>query len=66
LFDWTANELRNTNINAKNMKLVDHYVEMLGATRVPSRIHEYRMEVFEEVAQSIIEKYTLEGDLSVK
>jgi len=52
--------------NAKNMKLVDHYVEMLGATRVPSRIHEYRMEVFEEVAQSIIEKYTLEGDLSVK
>jgi len=52
--------------NAKNMKLVEHYVEMLGATRVPSRIHEYRMEVFEEVAQGIIERYTLEGDLNVE
>jgi hypothetical protein len=51
---------------AKNMKLVDHYSDMLGATRVPTRIHEYRMEVLEEVAQSVIEKYTLEGDLNVK
>jgi len=48
------------------MKLVDHYSDMLGATRVPTRIHEYRMEVLEEVAQSVIEKYTLEGDLNVK
>ena len=47
---------------AKNEKLAQHYSEMLGASRVPSRIHEYRMELLEEHAQKIIEKYTLEGD----
>ena len=51
---------------AKNMELVEHYADMLGASRVPTRIHEYRMEVLEEVAQSIMAKYTLEGDLNVE
>ena len=51
---------------AKNLKLVEHYSEMLGANRVPTRIHEYRMEVLEDIAQSIIDKYTLEGDLNVE
>jgi len=52
--------------NAKNMKLVKHYSETLGATEVPTRVHEYRMEVLEEVAKNVINKYTLEGDLNVK
>lgn len=52
--------------DAKNMELVNHYSDMLGAERLPSRIHDYRMEVLEDVAQKIIAKYTLEGDLSVK
>jgi hypothetical protein len=51
---------------AKNLELVEHYSNMLGATRVPTRFHEYRMEILEEQAQRIIEKYTLEGDLNVK
>ena len=51
---------------AKNLELVQHYIEMLGATRLPTRFHEYRMEVSEEQAQKIIEEYTLEGDLNVK
>lgn len=51
---------------AKNMELVKHYSDMLGAERVPTRIHTYRMEVSEENAQKIIEEYTLEGDLDVK
>ena len=51
---------------AKNMQLVEHYSKTLGADRVPTRIHEYRMEVLEENACKIIEKYTLEGDLNVK
>ena len=52
--------------DAKNKRLAKHYFDMLGATMVPSRIHMYRMEVLEEVAQGIIEKYTLEGDLNVE
>ena len=51
---------------AKNMELVEHYAEMLGASRVPTRIHDYRMEVLEEVAQDIMAKYTLEGDLNAE
>jgi hypothetical protein len=51
---------------AKNMELVEHYSNMLGASRVPTRIHEYRMEILEEQAQRIIEEYTLEGDLNVR
>jgi len=52
--------------DVKNIELVNHYSDMLGATRVPTRIHEYRMEVLEEVAQTIIDKYTLVGDLNVE
>jgi len=52
--------------DAKNTQLVKHYSDMLGATRVPTRVHDHRMEVLEEVAQSIINKYTLEGDLNVE
>jgi len=39
---------------------------MLGATRVPTHFHEYRMEVLEGIAHRIIEEYTLEGDLNVE
>ena len=52
--------------DVKNMKLVEHYAERLGATRVPVRIHDYRMEILEDVASKIISKYTLEGDLNVE
>ena len=52
--------------DAKNQELVDHYTAMLGASRVPARIHPHRMEVLEDVAQRVIEKYTLVGDLDVK
>ena len=51
---------------AKNLELVEHYSDMLGATRVPTRIHEYRMEILEEIAHNIIDEYTLEGDLNVE
>jgi len=51
---------------AKNLELVQHYSEMLGASRLPTRIHEYRMEVLEEQACKIIDEYTLEGDLNVE
>ena len=50
--------------DAKNMELVKHYEDILGASRVLTRIHEYRMEVFEEDAEKVIDEYTLEGDLS--
>ena len=49
--------------DAKNTELVKHYSDTLGATIVGTRFHEYRMEVLEEDAQAVIEKYTLEGDL---
>lgn len=51
---------------AKNIELVQHYSEMLGASRLPTRVHEYRMEVLEEQAHKIIDEYTLEGDLNVE
>jgi hypothetical protein len=53
-------------MDAKNMELVNHYIDNLGARRVPTHFHIYRLEVSEENAQKIIEKYTLEGDLNVK
>ena len=53
-------------MDAKNMDLVKHYHEKLGAERIYSRIHEYRMEVSEENAHKVLEKYTLEGDLNVE
>jgi hypothetical protein len=52
--------------DAKNTELVNHYSYMLGAIRVPTRIHQYRMEVIEETAHKLIEIYTLEGDLNVE
>ena len=51
--------------DAKNMELVKHYADKLGANRVYSLAHEYRMEVQEESADSIMNKYTMEGDLNV-
>jgi len=51
---------------AKNTELVAHYTDLLGASRVPTRIYDYRMEVLEEVAQRVIDKYALEGDLHVE
>jgi len=52
--------------DAKNMKLVNHYSEKFGASRVMARIHVYRMEIVEQRAQKLLEKYTLEGDLNVR
>jgi hypothetical protein len=52
--------------DVKNMDLVNYYAKTLGASRLLTRIHEYRMEVIEEKAQLIIEKYTLEGALNVE
>jgi len=52
--------------DAKNQELVNHYVDRLGARRVSTRFHKHRLEVAEESAARIIEKYTLEGDLNVK
>ena len=51
---------------AKNMDLVNHYTKMLGASRLPTRFHVFRMEVLEEEAQKVIEEYTLEGDLDAE
>ena len=51
---------------AKNLELVEHYTNSLGARLLRTRIHEYRMEIDEESAQKLIEKYTLEGDLNVR
>ena len=51
---------------AKNKKLADHYTNSFGARLLRTRIHEYRMEIDEEMAQTLIEKYTLEGDLNVR
>ncbi|MCL2398603.1 MAG: hypothetical protein FWC91_02520 [Defluviitaleaceae bacterium] len=51
--------------DAKNMELVKHYSDMLGANRLYSPVHEYRMEVQEEDASKIISRYTMEGDLNV-
>ena len=53
-------------MDAKNSDLVQHYNEILGASIAPTRYHEYRLEVLEQAAQGVIEKYTLEGDLNVR
>ena len=53
-------------MDAKNQELVNHYTDMLGARRVGTRFHDHRLEVAEENAHRVIEKYTLEGDLNVK
>lgn len=51
--------------DAKDMDLVRHYAETLGAERVRTKYHDYRMEIAEENAPKILDKYTLEGDLNV-
>jgi hypothetical protein len=51
---------------AKNMELAEHYSQSFGARLLNARIHDYRMEIDEERAQKLIEKYTLEGDLDVR
>ena len=53
-------------MDVKNIDLAEHYQKELGAKRVATRSHDYRMEIEEPQAQKIIEKYTLEGDLNVK
>ena len=52
--------------DAKNQELADHYINALGARLLRTRIHDYRMEIDEDNAQILIEKYTLEGDLNVR
>lgn len=52
--------------DTKSIELVNYYADKFGASRVPTRFHEYRMEITEENAQKLIEIYTLEGDLYVK
>ena len=51
---------------AKNQKLADHYVNSFGARLLRTRLHEYRMEIDEDMAHTLIDKYTVEGDLNVK
>ena len=51
---------------AKNRQLADHYTNSFGARLLRTRIHEYRMEIDEDMAHTLIEKYTLEGDLNVR
>jgi len=51
---------------AKNQKLADHYINSFGARLLRTRLHEYRMEIDEDMARTLIYKYTLEGDLNVK
>jgi len=50
----------------KNMGLAEHYSEKFGADLIPTRIHEYRMEINEINAKKLIENYSLEGDLNVQ
>ena len=50
----------------KNMGLVEHYSETFGANLIPTRVHEYRMEIDEANAKRLIENYSLEGDLNVR
>ena len=52
-------------MDAKNAKLVQHYSKMLGARIASTRYHEYRLEVLEQDARKVVEKYTMEGDLNV-
>lgn len=51
---------------AKNRQLADHYTNSFGARLLRTRIHVYRMEIDEDMAQILTDKYTLEGDLNVR
>jgi len=50
----------------KNMSLVEHYSEKFGTDLIPTRIHDYRMEINEVNAQKLLANYSLEGDLNVR
>jgi len=52
--------------DAKNQELADHYTKAFGAQCVRTRYHDFRMEIDGKEAHSLIEKYTLEGDLNVR
>jgi hypothetical protein len=52
--------------DAKNMELVEHYSASFGAQLLPTRYHDYRMEILEDRAMEVLEQYTLEGDLNVE
>ena len=47
-------------MDAKNMELVEHYKNALGA-KLLGIPHPYRMFIDEDAAQKLLEKYTLEG-----
>ena len=53
-------------LEAKNEELANHYAENFGAKLLATRVHDWRMEIDEENAIALLEKYTLEGDLDVK
>jgi hypothetical protein len=46
-------------MDAKNMKLVEHYKKSLGAAFI-GMPHQYRMAIDEKAAKKLIEKYTLQ------
>jgi hypothetical protein len=48
--------------DTKNMKLVKHYSNTLGA-KLYGGVHMYRMAIDEIAAMDLVEKYTLEGEL---
>jgi len=50
----------------KNTNLAEHYSEKFGANLIPTRIHEYRMEINEVNAQKLLESYKVEGDLNAR
>ena len=50
----------------KNIGLAEHYSDKFGANLIPTRIHEYRMEINEDNAKKLLENYSLEGDLNVR
>ena len=48
--------------DTKNMSLVNHYTQLLGAQHIGG-FHEYRMIVDTEEARKVMDEYTLKGDL---
>ena len=48
-------------MDAKNRRLVDHYIEILGASYVGG-VHPFRLSVNEVAARKLIEFYNFKGD----
>ena len=48
-------------MDAKNLKLVEHYRETLGAEFI-GMPHQYRMAISEKTAKKLLQKYTLQED----